>query len=897
MNGSRGNDADQQLMQILPFILDSPSLFVIKTDHEGRYTFVNKTFRERFFPGQEEDKILGTLSLHTILEEDHALCIDTVKKCMECPGKTFSVALRKPLPSGGLHVNQWDFRAIADSQGEACEILCTGHSVTERIKTEEEQRLILENINGVLTAINHFGDFTYVSPSWTRLYGYLPEETLGRSFEGFVHPDDWEPCRIALHNLIVAGQNPVLEHRVRHKNGSWRWLATQGNLHPLSGDVILVSQDVTEIHKSNEMLHQSGQMLKNVLEQITGVVFWKDLQGKYLGCNKAFARAAGYADPAEIFGKTDFDLPWKDTEASAYVQDDQKVIASGEPRLDIIETQHEASGNLVWYNTSKLPLRNSKGEIIGVMGISIDISHLKLAEEAIRKSEEQFRFIAQHTSDAIIRYEQGNYTFISASHEKLTGYSGEELSHLSTDEIIDLTVHPEDGPIIRSRLRSAIADCKADLTYQYRYKRKDGSWFWREDNASFFYNQDHSLQFAIIVARDISARIQNFELEKEMQVARKTLDFKQRFLANMSHEIRTPLTGVLGMAEILSSTTLDAQQREYLQVLMQSGETLREIVNMVLDYSKIEAGQIQENSQLFSFTELLKAAENLFKGLNKKDLEFETFCDPLIPGKLIADMGKIQQIIANLLSNAYKFTPHGKVVLKAFCENPPHEPSSDTVKVRIVVQDTGIGIDPADQEKLFKPYVQAQQQEQQPEGTGLGLAISKELSRILKGEMGFESTPGSGSSFWFSFLAKVGKEEKVQTEQRQGQADLPPRKLKILVAEDQAVNQKVLQIMIQGLGHEITIAANGVEVLEKFQPGVFDLILMDMRMPLMDGITATQNLREKYSKLPPIVGLSANALEGDKEFFMQQGLDGYISKPMKINDLKELLTDIGSPWK
>lgn len=376
-------------------------------------------------------------------------------------------------------------------------------------------------------------------------------------------------------------------------------------------------------------------------------------------------------------------------------------------------------------------------------------------------------------------------------------------------------------------------------------------------------------------------------LEEKIAVAEESLKFKQNFLANMSHEIRTPLTGILGMADLLSKTNLSTQQSDYLSTLQQSGDNLREIINNVLDFSKIEAGKVMLKERVFQFKCLPENTKQLFKSICRKPIAFDYSLDPNLPEFIKADSTRLTQVINNLVSNAVKFTEKGKVSLKA--ELLFMDSQTDEVEIKIAVSDTGKGTPKSVQEELFKPFSQIDENDTRHyEGTGLGLSISKELVKLHGGEIHVESVTGEGSTFWFTFKAHQAKEEEFPIK-RSAAGKKGTKSLRILLAEDKVVNQRVISLMLASFGHQVHIAGNGAEALQIFEPGKFDFILMDIQMPVMDGITATQKLKDLHCKLPPIVGLSANAFEGDKERYMEQGLDEYLTKPLNEQDFHDVI--------
>ncbi len=382
-------------------------------------------------------------------------------------------------------------------------------------------------------------------------------------------------------------------------------------------------------------------------------------------------------------------------------------------------------------------------------------------------------------------------------------------------------------------------------------------------------------------------------LHKKVLLAEESLRFKKNFLANMSHEIRTPLSGILGMAEILSNTPLDESQTDHVNTIVQSGENLREIINMVLDYSKIEAGKLNLKRKPFKFRNIPGNAEKLFNSICKKPIVFSQTIDSELPAFIEADKLRITQVVSNLISNAVKFTEKGRIEFLA--EQISKDSVSGQIEIKITISDTGKGIAKEAIDKLFQPFSQIEDIDTRNfEGTGLGLAICREIVELHGGRIGVDSTLSQGSSFWFTFLANVSA---VDPNKQKEKIKLPAEKkgnLRILLVEDKKVNQKVITLTLKALGHQVTIAEHGQKAIEIFHPEKFDLVMMDIQMPVMDGITATTILREKYTKLPPIVGLSANAFEGDREKYMEQGLDEYLTKPLSKREFKEVVEKLFS---
>jgi len=638
--------------------------------------------------------------------------------------------------------------------------------------------------------------------------------------------------------------------------------------------------------KWEQELTESRRMLRIVLDTIKVRIFWKDDKGVFQGCNAAFAKDAGFKSPDDLVGKTDFDMIWKD-QAEKFIADDQRVLQSKKPLLNIIEQQTGPKGKLRWVSTSKIPLLSRSGETIGVLGTYQDITQRLEAENALKKSENRYRILTENAFDGIYLLKKSNFEYVNQRFCKLTGYSFNELT--SNEFNVFSLITPESVDRVKERQIARTEGKDLPGTYEIQIVSKSGKKIDVEISTSQLNNAiEDSLILGIM--RDITERKNNELLRNQVSVANQSAVFKQNFLANMSHEIRTPLTGVLGMIEVLRDTNLDPTQKDHLNTLKISTENLREIINQILDYSKIEAGEINLKNVVFETRSIFDKARKLYQTTCHKDVELSIEISPNLPEYIDADEQRITQIINNLLSNAIKFTNKGKIIISSSVEK---ELKDREMVIKICVADTGIGIHKNALSRLFKPFGQIDSEDKRHfDGTGLGLSICKELVSLLGGEIGVESTQEKGSKFWFTFKARKINLAKDQEKAQSQAGNTVLRSLRILYAEDKMINQKVVTLLLQSLGHEVFIANNGSEVLEKFKTGRFDLILMDIQMPVMDGITATHKLRETFDAVPPIVGLSANAFEGDREKYMSQGMDEYLTKPVKADDLKKMISKL-----
>ncbi len=543
------------------------------------------------------------------------------------------------------------------------------------------------------------------------------------------------------------------------------------------------------------------------------------------------------------------------------------------------------NGGQVWREIFLNPIYLQDGQIEEVSGIANDITQKKRNEIALQKSEEKFRNIFESFQDIYFRTDsEGVITMISPSVQELCGYKPEEVLGKKITEFYLYNIKRKQslkGLWRRGSIRN----------FEVPIVAKDGSVINFICNIRLIYdfkNNKRTIETIEGVARDITElKKASEEVLKSKEIAERSLKVKEQFLANMSHEIRTPMNGIIGVIDLISDTSLDKEQQEYVQTIKKSSETLLNILNDILDISKIEAGKMQLRLSTISLEQTIEKLFSLFQQqANAKDLELNLSIDEGVPAYVKADETRLIQILSNLTSNAIKFTDQGSVTVHISAK----EQRNRKHLIRVEVTDTGIGISKDNLALLFDNFSQVDTSSTKSyAGTGLGLVISKELSKMMNGDIGVNSKPGKGSTFWFTFEAKESKTPPPSKKQNELTEQPIYRFEKItpylLVVDDNQVNRKVAREILLKSGCVVDTASDGAEAIEKVREHNYHLVLMDIQMPGMDGITATRHIKELDKKLPPIVAMTAYSMQGDDVKFMEAGMDDYISKPITSKNL------------
>jgi PAS domain S-box-containing protein len=626
----------------------------------------------------------------------------------------------------------------------------------------------------------------------------------------------------------------------------------------------------------------------------------------------AFGSGTGYLEDIEI--SLDAEDPLGLGPTGTAIREGRPVWCQDFQNDPSIAPWHERGEAFGWRSSAAIPLR-VEGKSIGSLTLYSGIPHAFdeearnllvemagdisfgwesfLRKDARAQAEEELQnlrtAVEQSANTVVITDADGRIEYVNPAFEKSTGYTAAEA--LGNNPRV--LKSGEQDSAFYGDLWKTITSGKI-WRGEFHNRRKDGLLYWESATISPVHNGTGKIVHFIAVKEDITDRkILESNLLDALNLAEAGNRAKSEFLAIMSHELRTPLNGVLGFAELLADTPLNNEQSEFARTISSSGNHLLHIVNDILDFSSIEKGSMKFEAVPVAVAEIVESScIPIRKTAADKGLKFRCELDPLLPNEIIGDSHRICQVLINLIANAVKFTAAGSVVLRV-------SPTSDrnSASLDFSVRDTGIGMSPETIGQLFKPFTQADSKmNRRFEGTGLGLAISQRLAEAMGGKITVVSTPGEGSTFTFRLPmdSSTGRIAPGADGTTTGVAHgfSGSNGSLVLVVEDDPNNSHLAGKMLEALGFRAEYAANGQEALDAFRAGSFSAILMDMLMPVMDGLTATRKIRELEAATGarvPIIALTANVLPAHKEICLAAGMDDYLSKPFKKAQLAEKL--------
>jgi len=794
-------------------------------------------------------------------------------------------------------------------------------------ESEERYRDLFQNANDIIYTHDLSGTYTSVNKACEIVTGYTAEEALQMNVMQIVAPDCFEQAKVLLQrrmedpsatayrlNIIAKdGRRVVLEINSRVAFKDERPIGIQGIARDITARVRLEKerQTIFEVTESVGLTSNLDELLKLIHQSLKHVILAENCfvalydQKTGLFTMEFFVDQFDSAPSPSRLSKTRTDYVFRTgqpvlitTELFQQLVDRGEVASVGTPPaawLGIpLRTPSEVMGVLVVqdytdseaFSSADLVFLNSVG---GQIALAIE---RKRAEEALRQSEQQLAeaqrlaHIGSWNRDLIT-----NYHTWSEENYRIYGVDPEKFA-VSYQAVLGGLIHPDDRGWVNDVTANAIAT-ERGFDVHYRIIRPDGEERIVHSTGNVGLDDRGKAVRMFGTAQDVTERKQiETELKEARDVALESARLKSEFLANMSHEIRTPMNGVIGMTGLLLDSELNIEQREFAETIQSSGEALLVIINDILDFSRIEAGKLQFETLDFDLSQAIESTvELLAERAHEKNVELASLVYSNVPTTLRGDPGRLRQVLTNLIGNALKFTEVGEVVVRATNDSE----NEDSVVVRFTIEDTGIGIPEAAQRKLFHAFTQADgSTTRKYGGTGLGLAISKQLVELMGGEIGVNSRPGKGSTFWFT--GRFGKQLSPALELRMEAAGLDG--LRALIVDDSATNRKILSHQFDSWGIIYEEAESGMKALELLRAAVvggvpYALAVLDLMMPDMDGLELARTIKSDPDLAAThLVLLTSYGQRGDSANAREAGVAAYLTKPVRQSQLFHCLARV-----
>ncbi|MFS0839034.1 PAS domain S-box protein [Paenibacillus sp. 1P03SA] len=817
-------------------------------------------------------------------------------------GESGELVYKICLPDQSVRTIAGQWEVVTDEFNHPIQIIGMVQDITERrrmeeriLESEQNYRLIAEYSLDFISrhAVDEQATFLFVSPICRTMLGYEPEEMVGTPGLDYIHPDDVGYVKKYLQENLHGEGAEKITYRFFRKDGTCVWFETTSRYtvddQNRNQEIVAISRDITE-RKNTELRLQE---YKSLFDYNPVGVASLDLQGNLLTANRGQQVLTGYSEKELTDGHF----------ASLVHPDDYektlrhfRLAVQGDPQTYETGLIHK-DGHRIEASILNVPIVLG-GTIVGVYVLTSDITDRKKYTEEIEKLSYEHALILNSVSEGIFGLDLlGQGMFINPAGASMLGFNPKELiasRYLQTVEQAcpDGNQYlPGDSPIERA-VRDGVSVAPSEGI------------FWRKDGTSFMASYQVTPLFdkgerkgVVVVFRDVT---NEKEIIRAKEFAEQADRAKSEFLAIMSHELRTPMNGIIGMTGLLQETMLDEEQRSYADIIRESSDALLHILNEILDFSRIEAGKMELNLGAVDLRETLAGVMELFRmKAEEKGLELSHDIPAGLPRYVMGDEARIRQVLINLISNAIKFTEKGSVSVAV--EMTP-APDHRSVLLEFIIRDTGIGI-PADKlHRLFQSFSQLHPAiNRKYGGTGLGLSISRKLAELMGGEVGVESEEGAGSTFFFTLPSGLGITETpgpAAGSPKAAAATVPslpeaqPEPLRLLIADDHPMNRTLLLTLTGKLGYSADVVTSGAEAVQAAGERAYDIIFMDVQMPVMDGLEATRLIREKYgqdSPAPVIIAVTAFAREEDKQQCLASGMNDYISKPILSDELKRLL--------
>ncbi len=912
-------EALQRERSFLNHLIDTIPSIIFYQDTESRYKLLNKTMRN--FPNFPKK-----------VTTDYDLFPEDVAKANQEENKQVIASKQNLHKEGWVSILGGEKRFMKavktpfiDSSGKVIGVIGVVHDITELKHIQEaaeREHAFLQNLIDAIPTNIHFKD----TEGYYRLYNKTTRDFPNISGKPVVTDADFFSEEIA--KAIREEDQHIINNRQDIRKEIWvstasgeKRLMDVIKIPFIAPDdkvlgVISIANDITELKQIQEDLQKERSFLRNLMDAIPSIVTFQDTESRYQFYNKALREFPNFPNGGVV---TDYDV-FPEEVARANEEEDKLILAD---RQSLRKEQWVSinGGEKRFMELVKTPLIDPNGKALGIISVAHDITELyeyrtrleqlvKARTNELLLSEARFRALFEKAPIGIAynppEQEPEAIGITNKYLRDLLGYTQSELDKL---KVTDIT-HPADIATSEKYITKARNESLVAHTHKKRYLRKDGATVWAEVTLLGHKLDNEEIQVIVTIA-DITARrkaeiaLHNRQLElqytvAELQEAKESAESanraKSEFLSNMSHELRTPLNAIVGFSQLLRrGSSLGKKQIKQISIIDRSSHHLLELINDILELSKVEAGKVEINLEDFDLFAVINDLESFFLAKTKeKGIGFTIEISSEVPQFITSDKRKLRQVLLNLLSNAIKFTTKGGVALKINTQSlsaNKSEVQSDLVNLRFYVKDTGAGIAEEELDKLFQPFMQTASGLSKQEGTGLGLAIAQRHVKMLDGTIEVQSIEKQGTTFTIHLPVKIANVDssKLSASDKQSiiiglVADQPI--YKILIIEDKVENCQLLCEMLEPLGFSVKTAADGqkgVILARSWQP---HLILMDMKMPFMDGYEATKHIKAYASGTPPIIiAITAQAFEEDRERALSVGCDDFIRKPFIKDDL------------
>lgn len=751
---------------------------------------------------------------------------------------------------------------------------------------------MLSNSLDVLMMIEK-NEVEYVSPQSTIFTGTditnLNQQVITNMF---LNPKDSKDVtkKIQEDKRLRRGSS-LREYQLKHSDGSFRWIEwVTRRIFDENGEIerlILNFRDVTDKKNAEKELASQKEFLQDVLDSLPIDIFMKDKRGEYIFINDSACKSI-HKEKSEVIGKKDDEIFSKEI-AEIYKKSDKQVMEG-----DISSLIHSTiqKGIKKTFLSKKLPLKLHGEDVL--LSYSVDITEQKNVEERLRDSSYLINGSLQIIPDSIFVFDLVNFDYVFTNNKIFNKLGFKNTARgAELKKFIKSLMHPEDVEKFLAQYDEIRQGLEAIYEMEYRVFDKDGNMHWMYSRkAPIKRNNDGLVDQFVGITSDITEQKRKEEkilsTQKEL---RKAVETRDEFLSVISHEIRTPLNAIIGIANLLGKVGEPEEKEDLVNVLRNSGENLLFMINNILDFSKIRSGNMVLDKREFSINQLL---ENLYASHKPATLEnnikLEFKKDNKIPEALIGDPVRLNQVLSNLIANAIKFTDVGKVQIKAALI----EENEKSVKLSFEISDTGIGIAPKDQKEIFKPFQQVNYTLNRKQGgTGLGLSITKQLIDVLGGKLELESELNKGSTFRFELLfEQVKRGNKNLKGGAQVEQEIDLKDIKLLYVEDVSSNRFLMEAYCKLWNIDLRTVETGNEAVEMLKKEKYDLILLDLHMPDMNGFEAFDLFKATVDNLPPVIAISADISESTEQKIAESGLQGFVSKPVDFDDLNRRMKNL-----